>query len=60
MTKRAKKLKAAKPVQVTTMRRSAWEEKVEAMGEGRRERAQTFPDRRKVGNKKACRGRIAW
>jgi hypothetical protein len=28
--------------------------------DGRKNRAVTFPDRKKVASKKACRGKVAW
>jgi len=42
------------------MRRGAYADKVEAMRDGRMPpRAATFADRKKVANKKACRGRVS-
>jgi hypothetical protein len=42
------------------MRKANWEARRDAMAEGRRERAATFADRRKVANKRACRNRHGW
>lgn len=36
------------------------DEYVAALREGRRERAHTYADRRKVADKRACRGKVAW
>jgi hypothetical protein len=53
--------KARKPTTVqqakAAMRRANHEAYVAAMREGRRERAATFADRRKVADRNACRGR---
>jgi hypothetical protein len=43
-----------------TLRRLIREEKVQAMREGRRQRATVFADRRKQASKKACRGKVQW
>lgn len=42
------------------MRRAEREGRVAAMREGRRIRSTTFADRKKVANKKACRGKVAY
>lgn len=42
------------------MRRAQWEGRRDAMAEGRRERAATFADRRRVADKRACRDRRHW
>ncbi len=42
-----------------SMRRVAYGAKVEAMREGRMERAHTFADRRREANRKACRGKFS-
>lgn len=42
------------------MRRANREVYVQAMREGRRQRAATFTDRKKEQNRKACRGKVAW
>ena len=56
--RRNRQNKKAAPVRedVAAMRRWQWEAKRDAMAEGRRERAATYADRRKVANKRACRG----
>lgn len=59
MAKR-KKEKTSVQVQADVMRRAAFEEKVEAMQEGRRQRAQTFRDRKRDANRKACRGAVSY
>lgn len=41
-----------------SMRRVAWNAKVEAMREGRVQRAHRFGDKRKEANRKACRGGV--
>lgn len=38
------------------MRRATGKEKVDAMRDGRRQRAYTFPDKKKAASKSACRG----
>jgi len=43
-----------------TLRRLIRDDKVQAMREGRRQRANVFADRRKQASKKACRGKIQW
>ena len=40
---------------VLAIRTQAHEQYVDALRDGRRQRASTYPDRRKVANKKACR-----
>jgi hypothetical protein len=42
------------------LKRLQREEKVQAMREGRRQRATVFADRRKQASKKACRGKVQW
>jgi hypothetical protein len=42
------------------MRRANWEAKRAAMAEGRRERATTYADRRRVADRRACRDRRLW
>jgi len=41
------------------VRRGNYTAKVEAMREGRRERAATFTDRRREANREACRGKFS-
>ena len=43
-----------------TIRRLIRDDKVQAMREGRRQRATVFTDRRKQASKKACRGKVQW
>ncbi len=43
-----------------TLKRLQREEKVQAMREGRRQRATVFADKRKQASKKACRGKVQW
>ena len=43
-----------------TLRRLIRDDKVQAMREGRRQRATVFADRRKQASKKACRGKVQW
>ena len=40
-----------------TIKRLIREDKVQAMREGRRQRAVTFQNKKKVADKKACRGK---
>lgn len=40
-------------------RRAAWEQSVQEMRDGRRQRAATFTDRRKETARRACRGRVS-
>jgi len=42
------------------MRRAARQERLEALREGRRERAVTFTDRKREGRRKACRDKTLW
>lgn len=42
------------------MRRANWEARRDAMAEGRRERAATFADRKRVADRRACRDRRHW
>ena len=46
--------------QVMAARRAERAERVAALAEGRKQRAHTFADRRKVADKKACRDRRYW
>lgn len=41
-----------------SMRRMAWQAKVDAMRDGRVQRAANFGDKRKEAARKACRGRV--
>ena len=43
-----------------SMRRTNWKAKRNAMAEGRRERASTYADRRKVADVRACRDQKYW
>ena len=43
-----------------TIKRLIREDKVQAMREGRRQRAVTFQNKKKVADKKACRGKQQW
>ena len=43
-----------------TLKRLIRDDKVQAMREGRRQRATVFTDRRKQASKKACRGKVQW
>lgn len=60
MGKRKGKAKKETVVQetVAVMRRGNYRDKVEAMRDGRRERAATFTDRRREASRNACRGRV--
>lgn len=60
--RRNRQNRAAAPVSEATaaMRRWQWEAKRAAMAEGRRERATTYADRKRVANKRACRDRTTW
>jgi len=42
------------------MRKQNWDAKRAAMAEGRRQRAATYADRKRVANKRACRDRKHW
>lgn len=55
-----KKRTTAVETHAQAMRKANWEAKRSAMAEGRRERAATYADRRKVANKRACRSRNLW
>lgn len=46
--------------QVLAMRRAERAERVAALADGRRTRAHTFADRKRVANKRACRDRASW
>jgi hypothetical protein len=46
--------------QVLAMRKAERAERVAALAEGRKQRAHTFADRKKVAAKRACRDRLAW
>tara|TARA_Y100000401_G_scaffold117204_1_gene125098 strand:- start:254 stop:439 length:186 start_codon:yes stop_codon:yes gene_type:complete len=43
-----------------SLKRLQREEKVQAMREGRRQRAVVFANKRKQASKKACRGKVQW
>ena len=45
---------------VAALRRAERTERVAALADGRKVRAVTFADRRKVANKNACRNRKGW
>ena len=45
---------------LATLRRSSRELEVQAMREGRRNRAVTFIDRKKEGSRRVCRGKVRW
>jgi hypothetical protein len=45
---------------VAALRRAERQERVAALRDGRKVRATTFADRRKVADKRACRDRRAW
>ena len=45
---------------ILAMRRGERAERVAALADGRRTRAHTFADRKRVANKRACRGRASW
>ena len=45
---------------IQAMRRANWKAKAAAMAEGRRERAATYADRKRVADKRACRDRHRW
>lgn len=55
-----KKQKTSAQVQADVMRRAAFEEKIDAMREGRRQRAQTFSNRKRDASRKACRGAVSY
>jgi hypothetical protein len=59
MAKKAKKNTAVEEASLA-MRTANWKAKRDAMAEGRRLRASTFADRRKVANRRACRDRSLW
>lgn len=46
--------------QALAMRTAERAERVDALRDGRKLRAHTFADRRKVANKRACRGRVSY
>lgn len=46
--------------QLMEMRRAERAERVAALAEGRKQRAHTFADRKKVASKNACRDRRYW
>lgn len=46
--------------QVLAMRRAERAERVAALADGRKQRAHTFADRKRVANKRACRDRLSW
>lgn len=45
---------------ILAMRRDERAERVAALADGRRTRAHTFADRKRVANKRACRDRGSW
>jgi hypothetical protein len=45
---------------VLAMRRAERDERVAALGEGRKQRAHTYADRKRVADKRACRDRAYW
>jgi hypothetical protein len=62
MARRNRQNRRATPVGdvAASMRRTHWQTKARLMGEGRRERASTYADRRHVANKRACRDTRYW
>lgn len=46
--------------QVMAARRAERAERVAALAEGRKQRAATFADRKRVASKRACRDRSYW
>jgi hypothetical protein len=46
--------------QIMAARRAERAERVAALADGRKQRAATFADRKRVANKKACRDRSYW
>lgn len=45
---------------VLAMRRAERAERVAALAEGRKQRAHTYADRKRVSDKRACRDRSYW
>lgn len=45
---------------VLAMRRAERRERLEALADGRKIRAHTYADRKRVANKRACRDRSSW
>lgn len=45
---------------VLAMRRAERRERLEALADGRKTRAHTYADRKRVANKRACRDRSSW
>lgn len=45
---------------VLAMRRAERAERLAALADGRKTRAHTFADRKRVANKRACRDRASW
>ena len=45
---------------ILAMRQAERAERVAALADGRKQRAHTFADRKKVAAKRACRDRLAW
>ena len=45
---------------MTTLRRLARDNQVQALREGRKNRAATFTDRKKEGSKRICRGKVRY
>lgn len=62
MAKRNRQNRGAAPVSdaSASMRRTHWQTKARLMGEGRRERATTYADRKRIANRNACRDRRYW
>jgi hypothetical protein len=46
--------------QIMAARRAERAERVAALADGRKQRAHTFADRKRVANKNACRDRSYW
>lgn len=59
MARRNKRKPTPAEFAAEVMRMTNHREKAEAMSEGRRERAQTFQDRRRKANRQACRGKFS-
>ncbi len=45
---------------MTTLRRLARDNQVQALREGRKNRATTFTDRKKEGSRRLCRGKVRY
>lgn len=48
------------PLILNVARERAHDEAVAALRDGRKQRAATFANRKKVANKRACRGRVSF